>query len=399
MTLRGTAVIAGVAEFPPQRRYDGPRLLTVEQWAELSRLALADANISPREVDGLICTDLRESEMFVPATIAEYVGWSLNFAERIDLGGASPVGMVWRAAAAIEMGICETVVCAIPARPRPHSPTPQRQGGWTALGASSAAWGSPQAEFEIPYGHLGQNAGYALIANRYAAEFGYDPVATAKIAVDQRTNACANAAAVFHGQPITVDDVLASKLVADPLRLLEIVMLCAGGAAIVVTTAERARASGHRPVHVVGCGEHLSHKSPAFAPDLVRTPIGPAADRAFSMAGVARHDVDVVQLYDCYTITVLLTIEDAGFCGKGEGMTFVREHDLTWRGDFPTNTGGGQLGFGQAFLAGGFCQVIEAVRQIRGTAAGRQVKDCDIAFVSGTGGIMSEQTAVVLRGG
>lgn len=399
MTLRGTAVIAGVTEFPPQRRYDGPRLLAIEQWAELSRLALADANIPPREVDGLICADIRESEMFAPATIGEYAGWSLNFAERIDLGGASPVGMVWRAAAAVEMGICETVVCAIPARPRPRSPTPQPRGGWAEFGASSAAWGSPQAEFEIPYGHVGQNAGYALIANRYAAEFGYDAAATAKVAVDQRTSACANPAAVFHGQPITVDDVLASKLVADPLHLLEIVMPCAGGAAIVVTTARRARASRHRPVHVVGCGEHLSHKSPAFAPDLVRTPIGPAADRAFSMAGVARHDVDVVQLYDCYTITVLLTIEDAGFCGKGEGMAFVREHDLTWRGDFPTNTGGGQLGSGQALAAGGFCQVIEAVRQIRGMAAGRQVKDCDLAFVSGTGGIMSEQTAVVLRGG
>jgi acetyl-CoA acetyltransferase len=399
MGLRGTAVIAGVAELPPQRRYDGPRLLTVEQWAELARLALADAKISSRDVDGLICADLRESEAFVPATIAEYLGWSLNFAERIDLGGASPVGMVWRAAAAIELGICETVVCAIPARPRPRSPVLQQQTNWAAYGASSAAWGSPQAEFEIPYGHYGQNAGYAMIANRYAAEFGYDPVATAKIAVDQRINACANPAAVFHGKPITVDDVLASKLVADPLHLLEIVMPCYGGAAIVVTTAERARASGHRPVHVVGFGERLSHKSPAFAPDLVRTPIGPAADRAFAMAGVSRSDVDVVQLYDCYTITVLLTIEDAGFCEKGEGMAFVRQHDLTWRGDFPTNTGGGQLGFGQAYLAAGFCQVIEAVQQIRGTAVGRQVKACDIAFVSGTGGIMSEQTAVVLRGG
>jgi acetyl-CoA acetyltransferase len=401
MTLQGTAVIAGVVELPPQRRYDGPRLLTIEHWAELSRLALADANISSGAVDGLICTELRESEMFAPATIAEYLGWSLNFAERIDLGGASPVGMVWRAAAAIEMGVCETVVCAVPARPRPRppAPAPRRDGGWTSFGASSTTWGSPQAEFEIPYGHLGQNAGYAMIANRYAAEFGYDPRATAKIAVDQRTNACANPAAVFHGKPITVDDVLASKLVADPLHLLEIVMPCYGGAAIVVTTQERARRSRHRPVHVVGCGEHLSHKSPAFAPDLVRTPIGPAADRAFSMAGIARRDVDVVQLYDCYTITVLLTIEDAGFCAKGEGMAFVRERDLTWRGDFPTNTGGGQLGFGQSFAAGGFCQVIEAVQQIRGSAPGRQVRDCDIAFVSGTGGIMSEQTAVVLRGG
>jgi acetyl-CoA acetyltransferase len=337
--------------------------------------------------------------MFVPATIAEYTGWSLNFAERIDLGGASAVGMVWRAAAAIELGLCETVVCAIPARPRPYAPGPRRKSNWSSYGASSGAWGSPQAEFEIPYGHVGQNAGYAMIANRYAAEFGYDPVATAKIAADQRTNACANPAAVFHGQPITVEDVLASQMVADPLHLLEIVMPCVGGGAIVVTTAERALASGHRPVHVVGCGERLSHKSPAFAPDLVRTPIRAAANRAFSMAGIGRQDVDVVQLYDCYTITVLLTIEDAGFCGKGEGMAFVRDHDLTWRGDFPTNTGGGQLGAGQAYAAGGFCQVVEAVRQVRGTAAVRQVKDCDIAFVSGTGGIMSEQTAVVLRGG
>src|SRR5580700_9955026 len=122
MTLRGTAVIAGVTEYPPQRRYKGPRLLAVEQWAELSRLALADANISPRVVDGIVCADLRESEMFAPATIAEYAGWSVNFAERIDLGGASPVGMVWRAAAAIELGLCETVVCAILARPRPRPP-------------------------------------------------------------------------------------------------------------------------------------------------------------------------------------------------------------------------------------------------------------------------------------
>jgi acetyl-CoA acetyltransferase len=276
----------------------------------------------------------------------------------------------------------------------------QPVSAWNAFGASSAVWGSPQAEFEIPYGLVGQNAGYALIANRYAAEFGYDPVATAKIAVDQRTNACANPDAVFHGKPITVDDVLASKLIADPLRLLEIVMPCVGGAAVVVTTAERARRSGHhRPVHIVGCGERVSHKSPAHASDLVHTPIGPAADRAFAMAGVVPNDVDVLQLYDCYTITVLLTLEDAGFCAKGEGMAFVRDHDLTWQGDLPTNTGGGQLGCGQAFAAGGFCQVVEAVRQIRGSAAGRQVPDCDIAFVSGTGGIMSEQTAVLLRGG
>lgn len=397
MTLRGTAAIAGVFEHPAERTYTGPRSLGIEQWAELSRRALADAGIDPREVDGLVCGDLRESDMFVPATIAEYLGWSVNFAERVDLGGASPVGMVWRAAAAIEMGVCETVVCAAPARPRPRSPDP-RPSAWTTFGASSGSWGSPQAEFEIPYGNVAQNVGYGMIAQRYAAEFGYDPRAVAKIAVDQRINACANPGAVFYGQPISIDDVLASRMIADPLHLLEIVMPCTGGAAVVVTTAERARASGHRPVHVVGFGERLSHKTPTYAPDLVRTPIGHAARQAFSMAGLTPADVDVVQLYDCYTITVLLSIEDAGFCAKGEGMDFVLQHDLTWRGDFPTNTHGGQLGFGQAGAAGGFSQLIEGVRQVRGAVAGRQVPGCDVAFVSGTGGIISEQTAVVLRG-
>jgi acetyl-CoA acetyltransferase len=116
------------------------------------------------------------------------------------------------------------------------------------------------------------------------------------------------------------------------------------------------------------------------------------------MAGLTPADVDAVQLYDCYTITVLLSIEDAGFCGKGEGMAFVRNHDLTWRGDFPTNTGGGQLGYGQAGAAGGFTQLVEGVRQVRGTVEGRQVPGCDVAFVSGTGGVMSEQTTVLLRG-
>jgi acetyl-CoA acetyltransferase len=390
-------VIAGIVELPAVRRWSGPRQLGIEQWAELARLALADAGIAPAEVDGLVCMDLRESDGFVPATIAEYLGWSVNLAERVDLGGASPVGMVWRAAAAIELGLCETVVCAVPARPRPQPPIPQASP-WGPFGASSDAWGSPQAEFDIPYGNLAQNGGYAMVAQRYGAEFGYDPRATAKIAVDQRTNACANPDAVFFGQPITVDDVLASKIVADPLHVLEIVMPVTGGAAVVLTTEERARVSGHRPVHVVGFGEHLTHKTPTYAPDLVRTPIAAAARTAFAMAGLTPADVDVVQLYDCYTITVLLSIEDAGFCGKGEGMAFVHEHDLTWAGDFPTNTSGGQLGVGQAGGAGGFTQVVEAVRQVRGGVEGRQVPGCDVAFVSGTGGVMSEQTAVLLRG-
>jgi acetyl-CoA acetyltransferase len=187
-------------------------------------------------------------------------------------------------------------------------------------------------------------------------------------------------------------------MVADPLHLLEIVMPVAGGSAVVVTSKERARRTPHRPAFVTGFGEHLMHKTPTYSPDLLHTPIGPAAEQAFSMAGISRADVDVVQLYDCYTITVLLSIEDSGFCAKGEGMAFVRDHDLTYRGDFPVNTHGGQLSYGQTGLAGGFTQVLEGVRQVRGRAEARQVPGCDVAYCSGTGGIMSEQTALLLQG-
>jgi acetyl-CoA C-acetyltransferase len=405
--LRGDAVVAGTAQYAPERHYRGERRSTLEQWADLAALALADAGLTPGEVDGLVTSNLRESEMFIPSTVAEYLGWRVNFAERVDLGGASPVGMVWRAAAAIELGLCDVVVCAAPARPTPSLP-PGQPRPWSPFGASSNVMGSPQAEFDIPYGNLAQNCGYAMIAQRYAAELGYDPRATAKIAADQRTNAVANPDAVFRDQPITVEDVLASKMVADPLHVLEIVMPCAGGAAVVVASkeaAERGRGrlgsgGGGRSGGPAGrLREHLTHKTPTYMPDLIRTPIGPAADQAFAMAGIGRADVDAVEPYDCYTITVLLTLEDSGFCAKGEGMGFVRGHDLTYRGDFPVNTHGGQLGFGQGGMAGGFSQLIEGVTQVRGEAGERQVGGCDVAYVTGTGGIMSEQAALVLQGG
>ncbi|MFN0090660.1 MAG: thiolase family protein [Acidimicrobiales bacterium] len=397
MGLRGDAAIVGYAEWKPQRKWMGPLMFQTEQWAELAREALADAQIASSEVNGLVCMDIRESSMFVPATIAEYCGWEVSFAERVDLGGATPVGMVGRAAAAIELGLCDVVVCAVPSIPRPRPPF-QASKGWSSYGASSNNWGSPQAEFDIPFGNVAQNAGYAQIAQRYAAEFGYDPRATAKIAVDQRTNACANPDAIFYGTPITIEDVLDSRMVADPLHLLEIVMPCMGGGAVVLASRERAARTPHRPAYVTGFGERLAFKTPTYAPDLVRTPIAHAADQAFAMAGIARSDVDAVQLYDCYTITVLLNIEDSGFCAKGEGMQFVLDHDLTYAGDFPCNTHGGQLSFGQPGGAGGMSQVIEGARQVMGRGEARQVADCNTVYVTGNGGIMSEQSAILLQG-
>lgn len=399
MGLRGDAAIVGFAERRSERKYTGTPRTSLEQWADLAAEALADAGIDAREVDGLVCgNDIVESSQFVPATVAEYLGWSVNFAERVDLGGAMSVGGVWRAAAAIELGVCDVVVVATAAEPTPRSPRPRPVDDRLIFGASSNSFGSPQAEFEIPYGNIAQNCGYAQYARLYHETYGWDERARAKIAADQRTSACANPSAVFFGQPITIDDVLSSRMIADPLHLLEIVMPCRGGAAVVVTSAERARRTRHRAVAVTGFGERLTHKTPTYAPDMPHTPVAAAAASAFAMAGVRPADVDMVQLYDCYTITTLLTIEDSGFCAPGEGQSFVRDHDLSYKGDFPCNTHGGQLGFGQAGLAGGMSQVVEAVRQVQGRAGERQLTRHDIAYVTGTGGVMSEQAAIVLQG-
>jgi acetyl-CoA C-acetyltransferase len=398
MGLRGEAAIIGMVELPPERHPTRAPATSLEQWALLAKQALDDAGIRPDQVDGICTSGIRESEAFVPSTIVEYLGLPVNFAEYVDLGGATSAGMIWRAAAAIELGLASVVLCVTPGGPLPEAERAALASG-VRYGASSNLYGSPQAEFEIPFGYLGQNGPYATIARRYATEFGYDPRALAKISVDQRTNACAYPPAIFHGRPITIEDVLASPMIADPIHLLEIVMPCSGGAAIVVASADVARqAARHRPVLVKGFGERVAWKMPPYAADLMHSPIQQAAEQAFAMTSVSRDDIDMISVYDCYTITVLMTIENAGFCELGKGMEFVNSHDLTFRGDFPCNTHGGQLSFGQAGLAGGMSHVCDAVRQIMHRAGDAQVRDCDTAFVSGNGGIMSEQVALILQG-
>ncbi|MGJ3507980.1 thiolase family protein [Enemella sp. A6] len=396
--LRGRAAILGIAELPAERKQTRPPQFTLDQWAHLSKMVLDDAGVPASAVNGLVTHGVAESDMFAPATLAEYLGIAVDYGERVDLGGATAAGMVWRAAAAVELGLCDLVLVVVPGSMiLPTSQrTPPKPPSW--VGASSDKFGSPQAEFEIPYGNLGQNGPYAQIAQRYAHEYGYDPRATAKIAVDQRTNACAHPGAIFHGKPITVDDVLASPMIADPIRMLDVVMRVQGGAAVLVGGVEWTRRSKHRPVWVTGLGEHIAFKTPTYAEHLLQTPIKRAADKAFEMSGVTRDDIDIASIYDCYTITVLMTLEDAGFAPKGEGMQWVLEHDLTHRGDFPLNTAGGQLSFGQAGMAGGMHHVVDAARQIMRRADQAQVPKCDTGFVTGNGGIMSEQVALILRG-
>ena len=394
---RRAAAIAGLAEWAPKRVWDRP-MFGLEACAELAADALADAGIDKREVDGLVVGHIPESPMFGPSAAAEYLAVRANFAETVDLGGATACGMIWRAAAAIELGVCETalVLCPMVPPPPPDGADSRKMSMPIYLGGD--VWGSPQGQFEIPAGLVAATPSFAMVAQRYMDRYGLREETLAKIAVEARVNAQANPKAIFHGKPITLEDVMRSPRICDPLKLLEIVMPCFGGGAVVLTTRERAARARHRPVFVSGFAEHLTHKSITYAPDLLDNPIRVAAERAFAMAGAQRSAVQLVNPYDCYTITVLVTLENAGFCGKGEGGRFVDEHDLTFRGDFPLNTHGGQLGGGQAGLAGGLSHATEAALQLQGRAGERQLRKCDLAYVNGTGGMMAEQVALILEG-
>ena len=384
MSIKGKAAIIGFAEMVPQKGAGGKSPLGII--GEVTRDAITDAGLEKKDIDGLLTgMAIGDYSVLWPSVVADYLHLQPKYFNQVELGGASAAGMVWRAAAAIEAGMCENVLCVLgdswDSKTMAHRPPP---------------FPRIEAEFDAPYGLIAANPGYALIARRHMHEFGTTPEQLAKVAVDQRKNACKNPAALFGSKEITTADVLNSRMIVDPLHLLEIVSPCTGGGAFIVTSAERAKRSPHRPVSLLGAGEAGGHSNITHARSLTTSLVKPAAEAAFKMAGVTPQDMDFAQPYDCYTITVIVTLEDAGFCRKGEGGRFVTEHDLTYKGDFPCNTHGGQLSFGQPGLAGGMSHVIEAVRQLMGRGGERQVKDATIGYVNGNGGIMSEQCSLVL---
>jgi acetyl-CoA C-acetyltransferase len=392
-----SAALVGFTEWAPQRQWDNP-MFSMEACAKLASEVLADAGLDKDEVDGLVIGGLQESPLFAPLALAEYLQIPAHFAEVVDIGGASSAGMVWRAAAAIEIGLCEAVLVLV------HStPAPVESGGAAAKMVMPPylmgdAWGSPQSQFDIPYGLVAASPSFALVAQRYMDQYGVSPETLAKIAVDERNSALKNPKAVFRDKPISIEDVLNSPMVNDPVHLLEMVMPCFGGGAVLVTSADKAKKTKHRPVYLSGYGEYISHKTVSYMNDLTVTPAKPAADIAFKMAGVDRSAVDLCSFYDCFTITVLLTLEDAGFAKKGEGGHFVDEHDLSFAGDFPLNTHGGQLGMGQGGSAGGLSHVIDSLTQIQGRAGDRQLAKADTAYVTGVGGLMASNVGLVLEG-
>lgn len=384
MTLRKTAAITGFAELPSTKKPSHANAL--EMTAELAIKAVADAGLEKSDIDGLVTIAPSSTPSLLwPTEVCEVLGLNLSFFDGVELGGASSAGMILRAAAAINAGLCSHVLCVA-------------SDIMSSDSFKNIFNTIPQSDldFELPYGNMPPIAGYAMITHRHMHEYGTTPKQLAKVAVDQRTNALNNPDALFGNKTLTLDDVLASPMICDPLHLTEIVSPCSGGGAVVVSRADAVANCPNKPVYLLGAGEAGSHTSATYAPSITDSWVKPSAKRAFEMAGVTHQQIDFVQPYDCFPITLLLTLEDMGFCAKGEGGRFIEEHDLTWRGDFPCNTHGGQLSFGQAGMSGGMCHVTEAVRQLMGRADGRQVANPSIGLAHGNGGIMGEQVTLIL---
>lgn len=384
MTGMGKAFIAGAYEHP---RREIPDRTVAQIHAEVAIGALADAGLSHRDVDAYFCAGDAPGG---PISMAEYLGLKCSYIDSTDIGGSSYVAHVGHAALAIAAGKCHVALITLAGRPR--------TGGVLPGGRLSAE--SPEYGFEQPYGMVLPAAAYALAARRHMHEFGTTSAQLAEVRVAASRHAQHNPNA-FLRTPVTVEEVVDSPLVADPLHRLDCCVVTDGGGALVVVSAEVARDIPRRKVKVLGHGEALKHTQNGRI-DLTFTGARWSGPNAFAEAGLAPADVDYVSIYDSFTITVIQTIEDLGFCEKGKGGEFVLDGTLQApHGRLPFNTDGGGLCNNHPSNRGGITKVIEAVRQLREEANPPvQVPNCEIALAHGTGGSLGSRmgSATVILG-
>jgi acetyl-CoA acetyltransferase len=375
VSLRGRTAVVGVYEHPTRF---APHLTQFQIMAESACGALADAGLSIRDVDGLCTAGMGMSAMAV-VSLANHLDLRPSYLDSTNIGGSSFVAHVAHASAAIAAGLCNVALIL-------YGSTAASDRFAVGTGGAGAS-GDPPDSFEVPFGPT-VVGGYAMAAMRHMHEFGTTSEQLAEIAVTTRRHASLNPAAKFH-DPITVDDVLASRTVSSPLHLLDCCMISDGGGALVVTSAERARDLPKKPAYVLGCGEAVRHTG-VGRQDVLEVAAAQSGPKAMAMAGITHRDVDLRMIYDSFTITVLLTLENLGFCKRGEGGAFASGGRLAFDGAAPTNTDGGGLSSNHPGMRGIFL-VIEAVRQLRHEAGARQVPKCEIALCHGTGGVISRR--------
>jgi acetyl-CoA acetyltransferase len=376
-----TIVGIGLSEYPKT-----PHLDALAHHGLAIRRALEDSGVQKSDIDGLLCFGSYGIDDAV--TMAEILGITYNYLDGTFAGGTVFEFYVQHAAAAIEHGDCDTVLITY------GSDLLSKQGRnlGTQLYTSGNRQGGP-LQFEMPYGSP-LVSGYALAARRHMYQYGTTSAQLARVAVDARANAALNPLAMYR-DPLTVEDVLASRMISDPLHMLDCCIISDGGGAVLMTTAERARDLQQTPIYVRGAATAQTHWNISAMPDFTVTAAARSGPTAFEKAGITASDVDMLMLYDSFTITVLLLLEDLGFCKKGEGGPFLEANRLTYDGDLPTNTDGGGLSSCHPGMRGIFL-LIESVRQLRGQAGAVQVPDAEIAVACGSGGQLSCMGTVVL---
>lgn len=376
--LRGSVAIVGAAE--SDLGQVAPGVTPGDLMGQATMRALDDAGLELGDIDGLFASGTQM--MMGSLSLGEYLGIDARYSDGTNTGGSSFEAHLHHAQAAIEAGMCEVALIAYGSTQR----SLLRSGGVI-----------PQEQpnpYEEPYNPLMPISAYALAASRHMHEFGTTRADLAAVAVAAREWALKNPKA-WSRKPMSLDEALAAPMISDPLSVKDCCLLTDGGGAVIVTSAERARDLAKPPVYVLGTGEAQSHLHISSMPDLTTTSAVESGKRAFEAAGLTVDDVDVVELYDAFTINTILFLEDLGFVPKGEGGRFVTEQGIGPGGALPVNTNGGGLSYCHPGMYG-LLLLVEAVRQVRGEAGERQVDDVDVALVHGNGGFLSSQVTTLL---
>ncbi len=382
-SLRGKVAIVGAADTEVGKV---PGLSATELCIDAALRALDDAGIGKHQIDGLVtCNSMTEPHMYMAEVLAEYLQIFPRYCISTSAGGGTTYSSLFNAATAIACGVCDTVLICLADRLR---------SGLSREQAMQTQSSTGHREFEIPYGPT-VPAYYALIARAHMDAYGTTPEQLAAVAVHARQHAVRNPAAQMR-DPITIDDVLNSRMIADPLHLLDCSLVSDGGAAVILTSAERAGDFPHHPVYILGAGEGHSHEHISQARSLTTSAAVASGRSAFEMAGLSPADIDVAGIYDCFTPVVLIELEDLGFCAKGEAGAFVAAGETALGGSLPMNTHGGLLSHCHPGNPGAMFALTEAVTQLRHGAAERQVKAAEVALVHAQGGVMSSHATLIL---
>lgn len=375
-SLRGRASVVGIGEVGVGHVGGGVRPL--ELLAKAARKASADAGISLQDVDGLFATTAYHP--MAPMNVAEYLGIRPTYSDGTNVGGSSFINHLQHAAAALDAGLCNVALICYGSTQRSDS------GKLVSSGESSP--------YETPFNPRLPVSAYALAAARHMHEYGTSRSHLAEVAVAARQWAQMNPAATEQ-EPLTLDEALGARMVSSPLTVRDCCLVTDGAGAVILTRADRAADTRYRPAHLLGVGSAHWHRNISAASTLTTTSATDSGRAAFTIAGLSPADVDHVMLYDAFTINTILFLEDLGFCRKGEGGDFVTAGRIAPGGSLPVNTNGGGLSFGHPGMYGIFL-IIEAVRQLRGTAGRRQVPDTNISLVHGNGSVLSHQSTALL---